>query len=74
MDLEPETVDSVRAGPFGQPFRSYNSVFGQTGADSSWTKRHYIEGAELMRKEAEGCDCLQSFQLCHSLSDELAPV
>ena len=26
MDLEPGTMDSVRAGPFGQPFRSYNSV------------------------------------------------
>eukprot|EP00439_Symbiodinium_sp_Y106_P072660 s1187_g13.t1 len=56
MDLEPGTMDSVRAGPFGQLFR------------------HYTEGAELIdsvldvvRKEAEGCDCLQGFQLCHSL-------
>ena len=46
-------------------------------SDSSWTKRHYIESAELIdpaldavRKEAEGCDCLHSFQLCHSLGDE----
>ncbi|CAK0858690.1 unnamed protein product [Prorocentrum cordatum] len=49
MDLEPGTMDSVRAG-------------------------HYTEGAELIdsvldvvRKEAEGCDCLQGFQMCHSL-------
>ena len=35
---------------------------------------HYTEGAELIdsvldvvRKEAEGCDCLQGFQICHSL-------
>ena len=28
MDIEPGTMDSVRAGPFGQPFRSYNFVFG----------------------------------------------
>ena len=28
-DIEPGTMDSVRAGPFGQPFRSYSSVFGQ---------------------------------------------
>merc|ERR1711988_995603 len=35
---------------------------------------YYTEGAELIdsvldvvRKEAEGCDCLQGFQLCHSL-------
>ena len=38
------------------------------------TKGHYTEGAELVdsvldvvRKEAESCDCLQGFQLTHSL-------
>src|SRR6201746_2203100 len=37
-------------------------------------KGHYTEGAELIdsvldvvRKEAEGCDCLQGFQITHSL-------
>ena len=30
MDLEPGTMDSVRAGPFGQLFRPDNFVFGQT--------------------------------------------
>ena len=76
MDLEPETMDIVRAGPFGQPFRSYNFMFGPIGADNSWAMRLYIGGAELIEsvldvvgKEAEGCDCLQGFQLCHSLSN-----
>merc|ERR1711991_891415 len=32
MDLEPGTMDSVRAGPFGQLFRPDNFVFGQNGA------------------------------------------
>merc|ERR1712216_225760 len=32
MDLETGTMDSVRAGPFGQLFRPDNFVFGQTGA------------------------------------------
>ena len=32
LDLEPGTMDSVRAGPFGQLFRPDNFVFGQTGA------------------------------------------
>ena len=32
VDLEPGTMDSVRAGPFGQIFRPDNFVFGQTGA------------------------------------------
>lgn len=41
---------------------------------NNWAKGHYTEGAELVdsvldvvRKEAEGCDCLQGFQLAHSL-------
>jgi len=74
IDLEPGTMDSVRAGPFGQLFRPDNFVFGQTGAGNNWAKGHYTEGAELIdsildvvRKEAEGCDCLQGFQFCHSL-------
>merc|ERR1719350_56972 len=74
MDLEPGTMDSVRAGPFGQLFRPDNFVFGQTGAGNNWAKGHYTEGAELIdsvldvvRKEAESCDCLQGFQITHSM-------
>ena len=55
-------------------FRPDNFLFGQSGAANNWAKGHYTEGAELVdsvldivRKEAEGCDCLQGFQLCHSL-------
>ncbi|KAL1380325.1 hypothetical protein pipiens_014289 [Culex pipiens pipiens] len=74
VDLEPGTMDSVRAGPFGQLFRPDNFIFGQSGAGNNWAKGHYTEGAELVdsvldvvRKEAEGCDCMQGFQLTHSL-------
>ena len=74
MDLEPGTMDSVRSGPFGQLFRPDNFVFGQTGAGNNWAKGHYTEGAELIdsvldvvRKEAESCDCLQGFQITHSM-------
>ena len=49
MDLEPGTMDSVRAGPFEQSFKSYKSLL------------------DVVEKETEGCDCLQSFQLCHFL-------
>jgi tubulin beta len=41
---------------------------------NNWAKGHYTEGAELVdqvldvvRREAEGCDCLQGFQITHSL-------
>ncbi|KAK8093884.1 Tubulin beta chain [Apiospora hydei] len=74
VDLEPGTMDAVRAGPFGQLFRPDNYVFGQSGAGNNWAKGHYTEGAELVdqvldvvRREAEGCDCLQGFQITHSL-------
>eukprot|EP00918_Siedleckia_nematoides_P050275 GHVU01110071.1.p1 GENE.GHVU01110071.1~~GHVU01110071.1.p1 ORF type:complete len:402 (-),score=87.91 GHVU01110071.1:60-1172(-) len=67
-------MDSVRAGPYGQLFRPDNFVFGQTGAGNNWAKGHYTEGAELIesvldvvRKEADSCDCLQGFQVTHSL-------
>jgi len=74
VDLEPGTMDSIKAGPFGALFRPDNLVFAQNSAGNNWAKGHYTEGAELVdqvmevvRKEAEGCDCLQGFQICHSL-------
>ena len=74
VDLEPGTMDAIRAGPVGQLFRPSNFIFGQSGAGNNWAKGHYTEGAELVddvlecvRKEAEGCDALQGFQVCHSL-------
>ena len=73
MNLEPGTMDSL-SGPYGQIFRSNNFVFGQLGAGNNWAKDHYTGGAELIDsllgvvcKEAENCDCLQGFQVCHSL-------
>ncbi|KAG6774726.1 hypothetical protein POTOM_022092 [Populus tomentosa] len=68
MDLEPGTMESIRSGPYGQIFRPDNFVHGQSGAGNNWAKGHYTEGAELIdavldvvRKEAENCDCLQGF-------------
>ncbi|XP_037078423.1 tubulin beta chain-like [Pollicipes pollicipes] len=74
VDLEPGTMDAVRSGPIGQLFRPDNFLFGQSGAGNNWAKGHYTEGAELVdsvldvvRREAENCDCLQGFQMAHSL-------
>ncbi|KAI8588131.1 Tubulin beta chain (Beta tubulin) [Geranomyces variabilis] len=74
VDLEPGTMDSARAGPYGQLYRPDNFVFGQSGAGNNWAKGYYTEGAELVesvldvvRKEAEGSDSLQGFQVFHSL-------
>jgi len=74
LDLEPGTLDSLRATTFGKIFRPDNFIHGQNGAANSWAKGHYTEGAalvdavmDIIRKEAEACECLQGFQLSHSL-------
>ena len=48
LDLEPGTMDSVRAGPYGGIFRPDNYVFGQSGAGNNWAKGHYTEGNTLI--------------------------
>ncbi|KAG5455626.1 MAG: beta-tubulin, partial [Olpidium bornovanus] len=70
----PGTMDAIKSRPFGHLFRPDNFVFGQNGAGNNWAKGFYTEGAELadavldvVRKETEQCDCLQGFQLVHSL-------
>jgi tubulin beta len=74
VDLEPGTMDTIKAGRAGNLFRPNNFIFGSSGAGNNWAKGHYTEGAELVesvldcvRREAESCDCLQGFQLAHSL-------
>lgn len=74
VDLEPGTMDTIMASKIGQIFRPDNFLHAQSGAGNNWAKGHYTEGAELVdsvmevvRKEVESCDCLQGFQLTHSL-------
>jgi tubulin beta len=74
VDLEPGTMDVIKASPIGSMFQPDNFVFGASGAGNNWAKGHYTEGAELIdevvdviRREAEACDCPQGFQITHSL-------
>jgi len=74
VDLEPGTVDVIRNSPLGHLFKPDNMIFGANGAGNNWAKGHYTEGAELVeqvldivRREVEGSDCAQGFQLTHSL-------
>ncbi|KAI1294938.1 Tubulin beta-3 chain [Halotydeus destructor] len=74
IDLEPGTMDATRQSSVGRLFRPDNFIHAQSGAGNNWAKGHYTEGAEMVdqvlevaRKEAESCDCMQGFQLCHSL-------
>ena len=72
--MEPGTIDNVKTSQIGNLFRPDNFIFGQSSAGNVWAKGHYTEGAELVdsvldvvRREAEGCDSLQGFQITHSL-------
>ena len=67
-------MDAIRACETGKLFKPDNFVYGTNGAGNNWAKGHYTEGAELVdqtmdviRREAEACECLQGFQLTHSL-------
>ena len=74
LDLEPSVLDQIYSSDVGSLFKPDAAVRGTSGAGNNWAKGHYTEGAELIdavldvvRKEAEGCDCLQGFNLTHSL-------
>ena len=69
----PTTSSLVRAVLVRIPKR-HLAQENNTNAGNNWAKGHYTEGAELVdqvldgvRREAEGCDCLQGFQITHSL-------
>jgi len=74
VDLEPGTVDVIKATERGGMFKPDFMVFGNNGAGNNWAKGHYTEGAELVdnvmdatRKATEDCDAPQGFQIFHSL-------
>ncbi|BFU20266.1 tubulin family protein [Entamoeba histolytica HM-1:IMSS-B] len=74
VDLEPGTLDTIKSGKMGHFFKPDSFIFGHGGAGNNWAKGHYTEGTEIcetimesVRKEAEACECLQGFQVTHSL-------
>lgn len=73
-DLEPSQVYSLRCSAVGKLFNPEFCISGNRGAGNNWAKGFYTEGAELMdsvlectRKQTEGCDCMQGFQMVHSI-------
>merc|ERR1711874_297456 len=74
VDLEPGTLDVIKAGALKDLFDPATMKFGSNGAGNNWAKGHYTEGAEIVeevidiiRKETEKADSPQGFQLFHSL-------
>ncbi|KAA1467116.1 beta-tubulin 2 [Dentipellis sp. KUC8613] len=74
VDLEAGVCDRLRSGALGHLFRPDTYITGDSGAGNNWAKGYYTEGAELvdsitdsLRKQIEGTDALQGFQVIHSL-------
>ncbi|KAI9566893.1 beta-tubulin [Boletus coccyginus] len=70
VDLEA----GLRSGPLGSLFRPDTFLTSESGAGNNWAKGYYTEGAELIdpildivRRQSEGCEALQGFQIIHSL-------
>ncbi|CAD8098730.1 unnamed protein product [Paramecium sonneborni] len=74
IDLESETLDNVRASKYGKLFRPDNFIQNQGGTCNNFAIGHYTKGNEILNKvldvirhQVENADCLQGFQLTHSL-------
>lgn len=76
VDSKPSPADTVRAGVLGKLFCPDSYVVDPSGfgAAKCWPRGHYGMEAGLLdqvldavRREAEDCDCLQGFQMAHSL-------
>lgn len=73
-DLEPASINQIRCSCIGRLFNPDCFVMGKCGAGNNWARGHYTEGAELIdcvldvtRRQVENCDCLQGFQMVHSI-------
>lgn len=67
-------MNQLRCSPYGRLFNPDYFITGDQGAGNNWAKGYYTEGAGLMdcvldvtRKQVENCDCLQGFQMIHSI-------
>lgn len=74
IDTSTETLDSIKASSIGSLFKPDNFISANQNAANNWGKGHYTLGGELidtiidtLRKEIESCDCLQGFQMTHSI-------
>lgn len=73
-DLETAALNQIKCGFIGKLFNPDSFVMGQCGAGNNWARGRYTEGAEIIdsvlnetRRQVEKCDCLQGFQMTHSI-------
>merc|ERR1719242_238051 len=75
LDLDPSTLDNVRASTMGALFKPDNLLCGQNSSRGCFGVAHYTEGFELIepamdrfRQEMEACDCPTGAQFLHSMA------
>jgi tubulin gamma len=74
LDLEPSVVRHVQQSRYGRLYNSENMFTMQSGAGNNWA-RGYNEAEKvasrvlrMIDREAEECDSLEGFMLCHSIA------
>lgn len=74
LDLDQCVIDSIVSGAHSNFYKPDNIITGRGGIGNNWAKGYYGEGYELMeeaidviRKEIEGCNCFQGFEISHSI-------
>ncbi|XP_019866612.1 tubulin beta chain-like isoform X2 [Aethina tumida] len=74
VDLDKAGLENSRRGIYERIFNPENFIYGRNSASNNFAKGMFTEGAEItdhlldvIRREAEGCDLLQGFQVIHSL-------
>ncbi|KAH7884792.1 beta-tubulin [Phlebopus sp. FC_14] len=70
VDLEAGVCNHIRSGPLGKLFRPDTFFTGDSGAGNNWAKgwAELIDAIlDIIRRQSEGCDALQGFQIIHSL-------
>jgi len=74
VDMEENVINQIRASPQGFLFRDDQIVKSNSGSGNNWAVGYSEYGnafhdnlLEVVRHQAEACDSLQSFILCHSI-------
>ena len=63
VDLEPHSLDVIKASPIGTMLSDSVDVFDAAGAGNNWTTGHYTEGVDAIRQEGESLRLLTRFSI-----------
>ena len=74
LDIDQCVIDSIVSGAHSNFYKPDNIITGRGGTGNNWAKGYYSGGYELLeeavdviRKEIEGCECFQGFEIAHSI-------